>query len=528
MHSVEISSPRHVNKPSASAARHPPSSPSRPAPRRKVREGTTPPPPAHRSSPSPHPSPAPHIFPSVPPPPVTPRKRTRNDSTLGSPARSTKTLPEHLHHCLHAQKRACLAALRNPVIDYVDETEEDIHANTITSKQLKELLLGTVDRGEGNSCLVIGPRGSGKTRALASLRRPPIVIRLSGHAQHNDRLALREIARQLAQQTGQTFGLEADAEDEEDENPFAPPEPGLPPPSHLPTLISALPSLARSTVIILESFDLFALHGRQALLYCLLDTAQSCRAGKGSKGITIIGVTTRVDTINLLEKRVKSRFSGRMLRTSGPRHFSQWIDIARNALSAPIPQPQEEWTSCWSDAVEQFLADRVVKEALSDTFSLTRDVRMLSQILSGPMLALSPTNPYPTHSHISATILTQRCPPPFPFLSVSSYPAICLLIAAEHARIGGQDSVTFEMLHESFRHQLRTSQSAPVQVDGGGIGMAFEQLISTRVFVPLAAASATVGREFVRYRCMVEREDVKRAVEAIGQTNLRKWLHKAQ
>jgi hypothetical protein len=35
--------------------------------------------------------------------------------------------------------------------------------NIAAFQQLKDLLVGTVSRGEGNSCFVLGPRGSGKT-----------------------------------------------------------------------------------------------------------------------------------------------------------------------------------------------------------------------------------------------------------------------------------------------------------------------------------------------------------------------------
>jgi origin recognition complex subunit 4 len=40
-----------------------------------------------------------------------------------------------------------------------------------------------------------------------------------------------------------------------------------------------------------------------------------------------------------------------------------------------------------------------------------------------------------------------------------------------HAQTAGHDVVTFEMLHETFRDQVRSSTSAPVEVEGGGIGM---------------------------------------------------------
>lgn len=139
--------------------------------------------------------------------------------------------------------------------------------------------------------------------------------------------------------------------------------------------------------------------------------------------------------------------------------------------------------------------------------------------------------------------------------SVLPYPAICLLIAAMHARTSGHEIFTFEMLHEAFRDQVRVSLSAPVTVDGGGIGMvrcsrevllgvrrcslrtsciadgglrqAFEKLVALKVFIPAGPVAVGTGREFVKYRCDIDRAEVKNAVETLGQLNLKKWLNKA-
>jgi len=216
----------------------------------------------------------------------------------------------------------------------------------------------------------------------------PIIIRLSGWTQLNDRLAMREVARQLTQQTGRSFLPDSDANeldaDDDIDNPFMNSSTpiSLPPPSHLPALISVLPTLSRPTIVILDAFDLFALHARQSLLYCLLDTVQSCRAGNGNKGVAVIGITTRVDTINLLEKRVKSRFSGRMLRTAAPPELDNWLDDARKLLSSPIhDQHQEEWLPIWTASVDKFLTDPKVIKTFHEIFALFKDARMLNQIM---------------------------------------------------------------------------------------------------------------------------------------------------
>ena len=55
----------------------------------------------------------------------------------------------------------------------------------------------------------------------------------------------------------------------------------------------------------------------------------------------------------------------------------------------------------------------------------------------------------------------------------------------------------------------------------------FEELVGVHMFASVAAPSPNVAPEFVRYRCLVEREAVKQAVNTMGQTNIKKWLNKA-
>lgn len=143
-----------------------------------------------------------------------------------------------------------------------------------------------------------------------------------------------------------------------------------------------IPTLPRSTVIIIDAFHLFAGHARQSLLYCLFDTVQHSKIGVGSQGMAVIGVTSRVDTINLLEKRVKSRFSGRMLRTAFSSQLDHWSSFVRVLLCASIKEEHEdEWTPLWQSSVDRFLEDPDVQNCFTDVFALTGDVQMLTRVL---------------------------------------------------------------------------------------------------------------------------------------------------
>ncbi|CAD6230310.1 unnamed protein product [Miscanthus lutarioriparius] len=71
--------------------------------------------------------------------------------------------------------------------------------------------------------------------------------------------------------------------------------------------------LAHKTILfVLEEFDLFA-QGKQRLLYSLLDAMQSL-----TSQAVVIGVSCRLDADQLLEKRVRSRFSHRKLLFISP------------------------------------------------------------------------------------------------------------------------------------------------------------------------------------------------------------------
>ncbi|KAJ7071142.1 origin recognition complex subunit 4 C-terminus-domain-containing protein [Mycena amicta] len=352
---------------------------------------------------------------------------------------------------------------------------------------------------------------------------------------------MREIAYQLGHQTGKTFltpNEEQGGEDTIDSPDGA--ALSMAPSAHLPALISVLPTLARPTIVILDAFDLFAQHPRQSLLYCLLDTVQSCRAGTGTKGLAVIGLTSRVDTLNLLEKRVKSRFSGRMFRTTPPLQSRDWVQIANKLLSCQISEALDEtgdWREQWEAGVRSFLSDQKVAIALKETFSVTKDVRVLTRLLTSVVVHLSSSSPFPNLKLLENAVAAQRSRPQFPMLHALPYPGICLLIACVHSETSGHAAFTFEMLYERVRDQIRVSTSAPVQFNGSSVGMpqcsrsvllsAFESMVSAKIITLVASSSTGMAKEFVKYRAVAGREDIKKALQLKGDVNLTKWFTKA-
>ncbi|PHH73803.1 hypothetical protein CDD80_3560 [Ophiocordyceps camponoti-rufipedis] len=196
--------------------------------------------------------------------------------------------------------------------------------------QARQLVEQTVVAAEGNSMLLIGPRGCGKTTMVENMivdlsrehRHLFHVVRLSGFIHTDDKVALKEIWRQL--------GKEMEVEDElVNRTNYADTLASLLALLSHPSEISGADTgvTSQSVIFIIDEFDMFACHGRQTLLYNLLDIAQSRKAP-----IAVLGCTTRLDVVEMLEKRVKSRFSHRCVYVSPPRSLAAFWQVCRQGL----------------------------------------------------------------------------------------------------------------------------------------------------------------------------------------------------
>ncbi|KZO96078.1 hypothetical protein CALVIDRAFT_482078 [Calocera viscosa TUFC12733] len=425
-------------------------------------------------------------------------------------------LPAHLHDHLRLQQQAILSRLHRSVAKPGELADPDGALAALGS-----LLSGTVERGEGNSCLVLGPQGSGKTRAvqlaLTALPTQPIVVRLSGLTHPDDRSALRELQRQVLHSLGQRTpspSATGAAQEEEDETaPFA-----------------SLPPLPRPLVVVLSEFDVFCMRPRQALLYVLLDAVQSLRGG--GVGIAVIGMTARIDCVNLLEKRVKSRFSHRIIRVTPAQSVEEYVALAREfflPVDAALQDGRHEWTQLWSRSVEGLLADKQAVAMLRHTWELVHDLRLLQRVLTDAIARLTPDAPWLTIALLTRAITSQRGPTSFPHLPDLSAASLGLLIAVYQAGSAGHDVFTFQQLEHTYRAFARDHSSALGQGNGPavpreGLIAAFDEFVRMKVFTPAALPFAPAMREFSKYRCAVDRREIEDAVRKGGSTGIRKWL----
>ena len=89
------------------------------------------------------------------------------------------------------------------------------------------------------------------------------------------------------------------------------------------------------------------MHPKQTLLYNLFDLV-----ALKERPLAIIGSTCRWDAIELLEKRVRSRFSNRQLSISLPESFSQFSSVIAGTLQLPETFKDPQFATDFNNRLE--------------------------------------------------------------------------------------------------------------------------------------------------------------------------------
>ncbi|KAL8668995.1 MAG: hypothetical protein Q9168_006401 [Polycauliona sp. 1 TL-2023] len=398
------------------------------------------------------------------------------------------------------------------------------------SRKVHRLITQTVLAGEGNSMLVIGPRGCGKTALVESVvtdlalehKDDFIVIRLSGFIHTDDKLALREIWRQL--------GREVAAEDEATGTRT----------NYADTLTSLLALLAhssedeaenetaRAVVFVIDEFDLFATHPRQTLLYNLFDVAQSRNAP-----IAVLGLTTRIDVVESLEKRVKSRFGQRYIYLSHPKSFQCFKDMCRSALTSRERSSAgrmrnddaklQQLRATWNEYVDALFArDIQLDKFLKYLFAHSNSVAHFKSSMLLSISLLGPSN-IPT----GESMLNSSLPHPDSKLqvlpSLSDLELALLISAARLDVILDTNMCDFKMVYDEYvqlasRVKLQSNAAGQMAVGGGArvwgkdvAKGAWERLMDLELILTANSAGSRNSGNSVGVMCKV---DV--ALEEIG------------
>jgi origin recognition complex subunit 4 len=143
-----------------------------------------------------------------------------------------------------------------------------------------------------------------------------LVVRLNGMLHSDEKVGMREIANQLC-----AAG---------DELLFSRTAGFMENIGFMREVLRILEQGGRAVIFVLEAFDLFAKGGaksKQTLLYAVMDLLQ-----QNQVQAAVVGVTSRHDAVEMLEKRVRSRFSFRRILLAPPVSDVRAVDLLKAAL----------------------------------------------------------------------------------------------------------------------------------------------------------------------------------------------------
>ncbi|KAM9305926.1 origin recognition complex subunit 4 [Gastrophryne carolinensis] len=384
-------------------------------------------------------------------------------------------------------------------------------------KHLVELLKRTVIHGESNSVLIIGPRGSGKSMllqdaleevlAVKAIKENALPVHLNGLLQVNDKIALKEITRQLNLENvvgDRVFGSFAE---------------------NLSFLLEALKTGDRTSscpvLFILDEFDLFAHHKNQTLLYNLFDIAQSAQTP-----ITVIGLTCRLDVMELLEKRVKSRFSHRQIHLLNSFSFSEYQAMFKELLLLAPGFPDAQFAEQWNTNIQNLAQNKTVEDILQKQFNASKDLRCLHMLLQ---LALCRQNG--SHPHVNAADLVEA----YRLRSLDSKANIlhglsvlemCLIIAMKHLQdIYSGEPFNFQMVHNEFQKFIQRKAHSVYNFEKPVILKAFEHLQQLELIKPMEGLSVRTQKEYRLMKLLLDNSQILEALQRYPNcpTDVRQW-----
>nr|XP_034338090.1 origin recognition complex subunit 4 [Crassostrea gigas] len=382
-------------------------------------------------------------------------------------------------------------------------------------RQLLDLLRRTATSGESNSVLVIGSRGSGKSKLIKHviaelllddhIRENLLQVHLNGLLQTDDRIALTEITRQLKLENtlgDKVFGSFSET---------------------LQFLLEALKSGDQSSkpiLFLLDEFDLFAHHKNQTLLYNLFDVAQSAQAP-----ICVVGITCRLDVIELLEKRVKSRFSHRQIHLFNSQTFEDFIVIFKKLLCLDVNFPDQKFAESWNLQVEQLAKDPTITDILRQQFEFTKDVRALQQLLMYPVCQLSEMSPSLSVSDFVESRKLITMDSKSAMLHGVSILELCLIIAMKHlTEIYEGEPFNFEMVYSEYSKFAQRKSSMQV-FEKAVVLKAFEHLIHLELVRTVDGAGSRVQKEYRLMQMLIHPTQILDALQKYPQcpTDVRQW-----
>lgn len=401
-------------------------------------------------------------------------------------------------------------------------------------KELNDLFKRTVETGDSDSLLLVGPRGSGKSNLVQavinqlqeepSFRKAALVVELNGFIHSDERLSLKDITRQLHAESlvgNREFRSAAD---------------------NLSFLLESLKSgnkRSKSVIFIIDEFDLFCNRENQSLIYSLFDVAQAAHTP-----LCLLGITSYYHVLDLLEERVKSRFSRRQLLLHGAggpdglksryRHLRQLLYLPKRLCLLGI---QPSFLEEWNLNITKICEDRTVQDIMFQHHQADTSDSGFRNFLFQVVSRLSVKKPVLEVSDFVEIYEKHMEDSKMNMLNGLSVLELCLVIAMKHfTEIYNGEPFNFELILRSYLRFVR--QNSSILVTQRSVILKAFQHLKVMEFIKLTEGEdeeehneLSIGRqkqdEFKMYRLMITDDQIDAAIRAYPNlpTEVSQWAY---
>ncbi|KAJ0666064.1 putative origin recognition complex subunit 4, P-loop containing nucleoside triphosphate hydrolase [Helianthus annuus] len=304
--------------------------------------------------------------------------------------------------------------------------------------KLKFIVSSSVTEACNNSILLLGPRGCGKNAVLDLVLEDLLkeypdmisVIKLNGLLHCDDNCALKEIARQLCIEHELMFSKMASSDDN----------------SQFMIAMLRECGLAHKTVVfVLDEFDLFA-QGKQRLLYSLLDAMQSV-----SSQAVVIGISCRLDADQLLEKRVRSRFSHRKLLFLPPQK-DDLQRLLKHILLLPTDSTlPHDYVTDFNSRISNIIADKKFNEIIDKLTDADCTVSNFVRFLFSAVCCIDSKSGYMTLENFKSALSTVQRQPKLDCLKDCSILELYIMVCMRRLEFKEQESYNFNSIMKEYK-----------------------------------------------------------------------------
>jgi origin recognition complex subunit 4 len=140
---------------------------------------------------------------------------------------------------------------------------------------------------------------------------------------------------------------------------------------------------SKPLLFVMDEFDLFTKNKTQLLLYTLLNTIQTSQ-----NPMCLIGATCRIDVLDLLEKRIKSRFSHRQIYLLNDYDLNKYIEMAQYFMEFEFTSQSNKSNQTSQSATElkqimdEFFQDNYTIKTLAKQYEYDKSLSSLRRLLT--------------------------------------------------------------------------------------------------------------------------------------------------